>query len=163
MILTKHRFATKIRVPFLQFFSTYTCTSEGEGFNRRIFLSGAAKDTTNIPQDQSTQPRISYWNDVSLYNGNDPLKATTLLAGIEIPRFTLAKMEVCKTEAFHPIKQDLRKNKIDKSKLELRYYAQFPLFNYGYLPQTWENSLVPGLDGYMVCIGKNTFGIEGLL
>lgn len=52
-------------------------------------------------------------------------------------------MEMCKTEAFHPILQDTRKNKVDKTKTELRYYAQFPLFNYGFFPQTWENSLIP--------------------
>jgi hypothetical protein len=163
MIIAKFRLAQKkIGLPCQHFFSTYSCSSEGEGFSRRIFLS-RSNNSTNTSHDQSHQSRLSYWNDVPLYNGADPLKATTLLAGIEIPRFTLAKMEVCKTEPFHPIKQDVRKNKADKSKVELRYYAQFPLFNYGYLPQTWENSLVAGLDGLMVCIRKNSFGIAGFL
>jgi inorganic pyrophosphatase len=36
--------------------------------------------------------------------------------------------------------QDTRNNLFDK-KLELRYYAQFPLFNYGFIPQTWEQNI----------------------
>jgi hypothetical protein len=32
--------------------------------------------------------------------------------------------------------QDTKKNVFSKE-LELRYYAQFPLFNYGFIPQTW--------------------------
>lgn len=58
--------------------------------------------------------------------------------GIEIPRYSLSKMEVSLTQPFNPIVQDTRKNRIS-GKSELRYYAQFGLFNYGFLPQTWEN------------------------
>lgn len=73
---------------------------------------------------------------------------------IEIPKNSLAKMEMCKIEKNHPILQDVRKNKYDKKLTELRYYAQFPLFNYGYLPQTWENSLIsnPKIDNLFVII-----------
>jgi inorganic pyrophosphatase len=71
---------------------------------------------------------------------------------IEIPRSRLAKFELSKKDAFHPIMQDTRKNKFDKSRTELRYYAQFPLFNYGLLPQTWENDIEKTSEGYLVSI-----------
>jgi inorganic pyrophosphatase len=32
--------------------------------------------------------------------------------------------------------QDTRKN-VFTNELELRFYSQFPLFNYGFIPQTW--------------------------
>lgn len=50
-------------------------------------------------------------------------------------------MELATDEPLNPIKQDTRKNKLT-GELELRYYAWFPLFNYGFLPQTWEDSNV---------------------
>ena len=43
-------------------------------------------------------------------------------AVIEIPKNTLAKMELSKQEKFHPIKQDTRINKY-YNKEELRNYA----------------------------------------
>jgi inorganic pyrophosphatase len=51
---------------------------------------------------------------------------------IEIPRGTQPKLEAHKTEPLNPIWQDTKNNK-------LRYVAYpFP-YNYGALPQTWEN------------------------
>ena len=53
---------------------------------------------------------------------------------VEIPMFETAKMEVSKEDIYNPIKQD--KNK-DGSP---RYYSYgTPFFNYGLLPQTWED------------------------
>ena len=49
-------------------------------------------------------------------------------------------MEVATSEEFNPIKQDTNKSRHTGEK-QLRYYAKFPLFNYGMLPQTWENNL----------------------
>ena len=51
----------------------------------------------------------------------------------EIPKDTTEKMEIATTEAFNPIKQDT--NKQDR----LRYLYQPMPFNYGALPQTWED------------------------
>lgn len=75
--------------------------------------------------------RISFWNDVPLNLSGDEVTACA-----EIPRNTIAKMEVIKEMKHHPIMQDTRKNLFDGKK-ELRYYAQFPYFSYGFLPQTW--------------------------
>lgn len=56
---------------------------------------------------------------------------------VEIPRWTNAKMEICKEELMNPIKQDVKKGL-------LRYVNNvFPykgyIWNYGALPQTWED------------------------
>ncbi|PRP84432.1 inorganic pyrophosphatase [Planoprotostelium fungivorum] len=51
---------------------------------------------------------------------------------VEIPRGTRAKLEISKEEKLNPIKQDVKKGK-------LRYVAWNYPFNYGALPQTWED------------------------
>ena len=56
---------------------------------------------------------------------------------VEAPRWSNAKMEVCTEEKMNPIKQDEKDGK-------LRFVANcFPhhgyLWNYGCLPQTWED------------------------
>jgi inorganic pyrophosphatase len=53
---------------------------------------------------------------------------------IEIPRNTKAKLEINKSEAFNPIKQDVKAGK-------LRYveYGGGYMWNYGAFPQTWED------------------------
>ncbi|CAH2105949.1 unnamed protein product [Euphydryas editha] len=56
---------------------------------------------------------------------------------VEVPRWTNAKMEISLAEPLNPIKQDVKKG-------ALRYVSNvFPhhgyIWNYGALPQTWEN------------------------
>ena len=55
----------------------------------------------------------------------------------EIPKGTREKLEVNLTEAGNPIKQDIK-----KGKLRLFTYGDIP-FNYGCLPQTWEDPSSP--------------------
>ena len=56
---------------------------------------------------------------------------------VEVPRWTNAKMEIATKEKMNPIKQDVKKG-------ALRYVANvypqrgYP-WNYGCIPQTWEN------------------------
>lgn len=45
--------------------------------------------------------------------------------------------------------QDTKKNVFDK-KEELRYYAKFPMFNYGFIPRTWEQTLTKDENGLYV-------------
>lgn len=63
----------------------------------------------------------------------------------EIPKGTRAKMEISTTEASNPIKQDIKNGKLREFA-----YGKIP-FNYGALPQTWENPIlshpVLGLQG----------------
>jgi len=60
----------------------------------------------------------------------------------EIPKESSAKMEVATDEAQTPIKQDVKKGK-------LRFYPYNINWNYGLLPQTWEDPDVKNheLDG----------------
>ncbi len=55
------------------------------------------------------------------------------------PSNSKAKMELNTEETKNPIMQDTIINQETKEK-ELRFYAKLPLFNYGLLPQTWEDS-----------------------
>ena len=71
---------------------------------------------------------ISPWHDIPLYNNDNSINFIC-----EIPKWTRAKMEINKNINFNPIKQDLKNN-------NLRYYKWGDMmFNYGALPQTWEN------------------------
>lgn len=94
--------------------------SVGSDFSKRIFLL-------------KNNAKISPFHDISLYSHANRY---VFPAVIEISRHNIAKYEVSLTEEYNPIKQDTRK-KNDQE--ELRFYARFPLFNYGMLPQTWEN------------------------
>ncbi|VVB18007.1 unnamed protein product [Arabis nemorensis] len=71
--------------------------------------------------------KVSPWHDVPLHLGDGVFHCI-----IEIPKESSAKMEVATDEAFTPIKQDTKKGK-------LRYYPYNINWNYGLLPQTWED------------------------
>lgn len=71
---------------------------------------------------------ISPWHDIPLKGSSDG----TYNAVIEIPKMTKAKMEVATKEPGNPIAQDMKKGK-------LRDYHGPIFWNYGCLPQTWEN------------------------
>jgi inorganic pyrophosphatase len=77
---------------------------------------------------------ISPFHDIPCYvEGQD--KVYNMV--VEVPRWTNAKMEIATKEKLNPIKQDVKKGK-------LRYVANvypqkgYP-WNYGAIPQTWEN------------------------
>ncbi|OAY73804.1 Soluble inorganic pyrophosphatase 6, chloroplastic [Ananas comosus] len=70
---------------------------------------------------------ISPWHDIPLRLGDGVFNFV-----VEIPKETSAKMEVATDEAYTPIKQDTKKGK-------LRYYPYNINWNYGLLPQTWED------------------------
>ncbi|KAF6207995.1 hypothetical protein GE061_016444 [Apolygus lucorum] len=96
------------------------------------------RGTTN-----TTDYRIYFKNDdtgayVSPFH-DIPLQASGGLYNmvVEIPRWTNHKMEISRDDPLNPIKQDIKKGK-------LRYVPNvFPhhgyIWNYGALPQTWEN------------------------
>jgi len=83
---------------------------------------------------------ISPWHDI-------PLKDGDLFNFVnEIPKYTKAKMEVSTKEASNPIAQDIKKGK-------LRDYHGPIFWNYGCLPQTWED---PNVEHPVVkCKGDN--------
>jgi len=77
--------------------------------------------------------KISPWHDIPL--GFKYTKTNELLFNYinEIPKNTRAKNECATKEEWNPIKQDTKKG-------ELRFfkYGDMP-FNYGFIPQTWED------------------------
>ncbi|KAI8809837.1 inorganic diphosphatase [Cladochytrium replicatum] len=77
---------------------------------------------------------VSPFHDIPLFANAEKTIVNMI---VEIPRWTNAKLEISKEEAFNPIKQDVKKGK-------LRYVRNcFPhhgyIWNYGALPQTWED------------------------
>ena len=56
------------------------------------------------------------------------------------------------TEQYNPVKQDTNQSR-HTGELQLRYYAKFPIFNYGILPQTWEHSTI--VEGNKEYYGDN--------
>jgi inorganic pyrophosphatase len=69
---------------------------------------------------------ISPWHDIPLMDGDNYNMV------VEIPKMTKAKMEVATKEESNPIAQDEKKGK-------LRDYHGPIFWNYGCLPQTWED------------------------
>jgi inorganic pyrophosphatase len=70
---------------------------------------------------------ISPWHDIPL---KGPKGGYNMI--VEIPKMTKAKMEVATKETNNPIAQDMKKGK-------LRDYHGPIFWNYGCIPQTWEN------------------------
>lgn len=85
--------------------------------------------------DDSTKKLISSWHDIPLVSSNGSINKGAILNFVcEIPRGTVEKMEIDTSSEFNPVKQDTRKDG------SLRNYLTGPLqFNYGALPQTWED------------------------
>ena len=71
------------------------------------------------------------WHNINAYAYGDPASEQINFV-CEIPKFGRAKME-CNTKGeYNPIVQDVKKGK-------LRYYHGPIFWNYGFVPQTWEN------------------------
>ncbi|KVI10888.1 Inorganic pyrophosphatase, partial [Cynara cardunculus var. scolymus] len=81
--------------------------------------------------------QVSPWHDVPLHVGDGTFNFI-----VEIPKESSAKMEVATDEIYTPIKQDTKKG-------NLRYYPYNINWNYGLLPQTWEDPSLanPDVDG----------------
>mmetsp|Transcript_29251 Transcript_29251/g.82546 ORF Transcript_29251/g.82546 Transcript_29251/m.82546 type:complete len:288 (+) Transcript_29251:163-1026(+) len=76
---------------------------------------------------KSSETVISPWHDIPLYNEDGSVNFVC-----EIPKESSAKMEVATDEPKTPIKQDVKKG-------NLRFYPYNINWNYGLLPQTWED------------------------
>lgn len=72
--------------------------------------------------------QISPWHDIPLYNADGSVNFIC-----EIPKWTRKKMEIATGEPFNPIKQDTKNGKLRE------YTWGEMMFNYGALPQTWED------------------------
>jgi 3'-phosphoadenosine 5'-phosphosulfate synthase len=84
---------------------------------------------------------VSLWHDVELRPSSKEANVVNMVT--EIPMFYTAKMEVQKALPNNPIAQDTNK---DGSP---RYYTYgTPFFNYGFIPQTWEDPRLVFSDGH---------------
>mmetsp|Transcript_1912 Transcript_1912/g.5624 ORF Transcript_1912/g.5624 Transcript_1912/m.5624 type:complete len:275 (+) Transcript_1912:59-883(+) len=118
------RFVAPLRAPAAGLFS-----------KARLFSSYSTKVVGEVGspeyrlkfQDASGKD-ISPWHDVPLETG-EPGVFNCI---IEIPKMTKPKMEISTKEAANPISQDMKKG-------VLRDYHGPIFWNYGYLPQTWED------------------------
>lgn len=90
--------------------------AEGTLDYRRFFKDGAGKD-------------ISPWHSLPLYVNEE---AGEVWMVTEIPKMTKPKMEIATKEPWNPIHQDRKKGKV-------RDYHGPIFWNYGFLPQTWED------------------------
>ncbi|KAJ1961658.1 Inorganic pyrophosphatase [Dipsacomyces acuminosporus] len=70
---------------------------------------------------------------------------------VEIPRWTNAKMEISKEDALNPIKQDTKKGKLRYVRNSFPHHGY--IWNYGALPQTWEDPNQTNSD--TKCVGDN--------
>lgn len=105
--------------PFQQqqlFFSVSTETSGEEATESfRVNFKGESGDA------------ISPWHDIPLKGSGDSYNMV-----VEIPKMTKAKMEIATKEESNPIAQDIKKG-------NLRDYHGPIFWNYGCIPQTWED------------------------
>ena len=95
--------------------------------------------------EKASNRTISPWHDISLFSEiNDGGNAACYNFINEIPRYTKPKMEIATTVKLNPIVQDTKKGK-------LREYHGPLYWNYGCLPQTWEDPGVPNpeVNNYM--------------
>lgn len=91
--------------------------------------------------------KISPWHDIALYPKGSGPKDILVTYINEIPRGSRPKMETATKEEGNPIKQDIK-----KGQLRLFTYGDIP-FNYGALPQTWEDPAHVHKDTQ--CVGDN--------
>lgn len=95
--------------------------------------------TTSFQLTHNTYP--SLWHDVPLAPAGAEPNVINFIT--EIPMFNAAKMEVSKEQPGNPIMQDVNK---DGSP---RFYSYgVPFFNYGLVPQTWEDPKNVSPEGY---------------
>lgn len=78
---------------------------------------------------------LSPWHDISYKASN-----TTYHMMCEIPKWTRAKFEITAKEEGNPIKQDEKKGVVRE------YKHGDMLFNYGFMPQTWEDPNIVSED-----------------
>ena len=77
---------------------------------------------------EETLSQISPWHDIPLHNPDGSYNFVC-----EIPKWTRRKMEIATGEGFNPIKQDTKNGKLRE------YKWGDMMFNYGAMPQTWED------------------------
>jgi inorganic pyrophosphatase len=102
----------------------------------RTRIIGAANSLEHkIYLETSAGTLISPFHDIPLFASEKVLNMV-----VEIPRWTNAKMEISKADAFNPIIQDTKKGKLRFVRNVFPHHGY--IWNYGAFPQTWEDPTV---------------------
>ncbi|KIW86520.1 hypothetical protein Z517_01918 [Fonsecaea pedrosoi CBS 271.37] len=108
---------------------------------RKIQLDGYTLSAVGAPDSleyrlyfSSNGSPVSIWHDVPLYGDGDKQSLNMV---VEIPRWSNAKFEISRNEAFNPIKQDIREGRARFVRNVFPYKGY--IWNYGALPGTWED------------------------
>ncbi|KAK8143856.1 Na+/Pi symporter [Beauveria asiatica] len=89
---------------------------------------------------------ISFWHDIPLFPQGNVSNIINMY--VEIPRWTDAKIETKRNEPLNPIFHDDKKKK-PRFVFSVWPHKTYP-FNYGSIPQTWEDStVVHNFTGYV--------------
>lgn len=99
-------------------------------FNALSFAVTFDKSMPGLAPEAATAPVISPWHHVALSAPSTPGAYQMV---VEIPKGTTSKLEVQKALPGNPIKHDSKKGKVRE------YTYGLTFFNYGLLPQTWED------------------------
>lgn len=98
-------------------------------YNTLHFSISFDASTPQLAEGASAAPKVSPWHHVKLQgDGADSFNMI-----VEIPRGTTSKLEVQKEVPGNPIMHDTKKGKVRE------YTYGLTFFNYGLLPQTWED------------------------
>lgn len=85
---------------------------------------------------------VSPWHDIEHKHSNENRNVYRMV--VEITYHNSAKMEMSKSIKYNPIIQDY---KYDKLNQKVFRFNKLPIgFNYGLIPQTWENNKIPLLE-----------------
>jgi inorganic pyrophosphatase len=135
----RHQSAVPARLSQSRQFVSTRSTAEITAYT--IKEKGAADSTDYRVFFHQGDKLVSPWHEIPLHAGDGLLHYIC-----EIPKETSAKMEVATDEVGTPIKQDIKKGK-------LRFYPYNINWNYGLLPQTWEDPAHTHPD--LKCAGDN--------
>eukprot|EP01129_Flabellula_baltica_P008814 TRINITY_DN3536_c0_g1_i1.p1 TRINITY_DN3536_c0_g1~~TRINITY_DN3536_c0_g1_i1.p1 ORF type:complete len:296 (+),score=83.52 TRINITY_DN3536_c0_g1_i1:37-924(+) len=129
--LKRKRPAKKDHSPvlFRSFLNPLTCnlSQEGEMYTKDYKLKVQVNDSESVN---------SFWHDIPLISGQTENRDVLYNFVCEIPRLESYKLEMDKAQPGNPIVHDLK-----DGDLRITNYHPY-LWNYGYLPQTWEDPSV---------------------
>ena len=113
-------------------FSSSNCFSTMASYSTKVV---GARNSLNFRMYllNEQQKPISPFHDIPLSAAGGDADFNMV---VEIPRFSNAKLEICKELTANPIKQDVKKGQLRFVKNLFPYHG-YP-WNYGALPQTWE-------------------------
>ncbi|KAI2502379.1 Inorganic pyrophosphatase [Fragilaria crotonensis] len=123
LLTSSSAWSSSAAVAFRPYYSTAVATSL-HSYSTTV-VGEAATESFRLAFDDAISP----WHDIPLKTSDDSDSYNMI---VEIPKMTKAKMEVATKEPFNPIAQDVKKGK-------LRDYHGPIFWNYGCLPQTWED------------------------